>query len=293
MNFDQIKILDVVVETGSISQAAKKVFKTQPAISMAIKKLEQEIGFAIFDRTGYRLELTAKGKIYYEKSKVILSQVEQLKGLSKSFRDGEEDKVNISIEVTTNLLDVFSKLSGIQQEFPNTIINIEGSNLLYSLKKLVNEEVDLAITPWLDSFDEEGSFESKLLDDFGFNICGHKDLFAPFGVKKAEEITEGMLAKLPQIMPVEMAINSGHDYLNKQFGSSLITTNDVQCHLALMKAKLGWGPIVDSRWEDDMEKDFYRFSMDDEQPTTHGQVRIVKNKNAVLGPVAQAIWDAL
>ena len=102
-----------------------------------------------------------------------------------------------------------------------------------------------------------------------------------------------MLAKLPQIMPVEMAINSGHNYLNKQFGSSLITTNDVQCHLALMRAKLGWGPIVDSRWEEDMEKDFYRFSMDDEQPTTHGQVRIVKNKNAVLGPVAQAIWDAL
>ena len=293
MNFEQIKILDVVVETGSISQAAKRVFKTQPAISMAIKKLEQEIGFAIFDRAGYRLELTAKGKIYYEKSKIILSQVEQLKGLSKSFREGEEDKVNISIEVTTNLVDVFSKLSGIQQEFPNTIINIEGSNLLYSLKKLVNEEVDLAITPWLDSFYEEGNFDSKVLDDFGFSIGGHKDLFEPFGVKKAEDITEDILAKIPQIMPVEMAINAGQDYLKKQFGCSLITTNDVHCHLALMKAKMGWGPIVDSRWEEDMNQDFYRISVTDEQPTTHGQVRIVKNKNTVLGPVAQAIWDAL
>jgi len=293
MNFDQLKILDVVVKTGTISKAAELVYKTQPAISMTIRRLEQDVGFAIFDRSGYRLELTEKGKIYYDKSQMILAQTRQLANLAESFQRGEESQINLGIEVTSNLTGTFQKLKQVQQRFPNTIINIEGTNLLYSLKKLTENKVDLAISPWLDAFEYEGQFDTKIIDDFALTFCGHKDLFKPFNIESAEQITLDVLSQLPQLAPAEMGFKLPDHFLTNFIGSSLITSNDVQCNLAALKAKLGWGPIADSWWTEDMKKDFFQFEVTSEQPPIKGEVRVIKNTNSVLGPVAQAIWDVL
>lgn len=293
MNLEQLKILDVIVKTGSISKAAEQVYKTQPAISMTIKKLEQELGFAIFDRSGYRLELTEKGRIYYDKSQTILTQVQQLKSLTDSFKKGEEPQVNLAVEVSTNLVDVFKRIKPVQQKYPNTIFNIEGTNLLYSLRKLIQNKADIAITPWLDSFQYEGQFDSKIIDEYSITLCGHKDLFAPFGITKAEEISSEVLSQLPQLAPAEMGLELPERFITKYIGSSIITSNDVHSSLAILKAKLGWGLIANSWWTDDMQDDFFLFEPDVEQPPITGQVRIVKHTETVLGPVAQAIWDAL
>ena len=293
MNFDQLTTLDVVVRAGTISKAAEKVFKTQPAISMAIKRLEQEVGFAIFDRRGYRLELTEKGRIYYDKSQAILTQMNQLQNLTQSFKNGEEPQVDIAVEAPTNQISILSKIKPVQAQFPNTILNIEGTNLLYSLQKLVQHKVDLAISPWLDVFEFEGDFDSKVIDQYAITLCGHKDLFKPFGITKAEDIDAEVLSKLPQLAPAEMGLELPDRFITKYIGTSLIHANDVQTVLAALKAKLGWGPIVDSWWTEDMADDFFQFQPDIEQPPITGQVRIIKNRNTLLGPVAQAIWDVL
>ena len=293
MNFDQLTILDVVVRTGTISKAAEKVYKTQPAISMAIKRLEQEVGFAIFDRRGYRLELTEKGRIYYDKSQAILTQMQQLQNLTQSFKNGEEPQVNLALEAPTNQVSILRKLKLVQERFPNTILNIEGTNLLYSLKKLVQNKADLAISPWLEVFEYEGDFDSKVIDEYAITLCGHKDLFKPFGITNETDINTEVLSKLPQLAPAEMGLELPDRFITKYIGSSLIQANDVQTVLASLKAKLGWGPIADSWWTEDMEEDFFLFQPDIEQPPITGQVRIIKNRNTILGPVGQAIWDAL
>lgn len=293
MNFDQLTILDVVVRTGTISKAAEKVFKTQPAISMALKRLEQEVGFAIFDRKGYRLELTEKGRIYYDKSQAILSQMQQLNSLSESFKKGEEPQITVALEAPTKQISILSRLKPVQERYPNTILNIEGTNLLYSLKKLVQKEADLAISPWLEVFEYEGDFDSKVIDEYAITLCGHKDLFKPFGITDESDINTEVLSKLPQLAPAEMGLELPDRFITKYIGSSLIQANDVQTVLASLKAKLGWGPIADSWWSEDMAEDFFLFQPDIEQPPITGQVRIIKNRNTILGPVGQAIWDAL
>ena len=293
MNFEQLNILNVVVKTGTISKAAQQIHKTQPAISMAIKRLEQDVGFAIFDRSSYRLALTEKGKIYYQKSQSVLTQLAQLNNLTDSFKQGEETQVNIAVEVSTNLQHSFTKLKQVQAHYPNTILNIEGTSLLYSLRKLTQGKVDLAITPWLDAFDFEGDFHTKVIGEFGFSMCAHKDLFLPFGITQAEHIDLEVLQQLPQIAPIELGYNLPDRYITKFIGSSLTTVNDHQCLIAGIKAKLGWGIMADSWWSDDMNDDFFRFEPDSEQPAIAGQVRLIRNSNSVLGPVAKAIWDSL
>lgn len=55
-----------VVETGSFSGAARALYLSQPALSKQMAKLEQELGFPLFNRSGYRPVLTAKGQLFYQ-----------------------------------------------------------------------------------------------------------------------------------------------------------------------------------------------------------------------------------
>ena len=55
-----------IYQTKSFSKAAKALYISQPSLSATIKKLEDELGFQIFDRTTNPLSLTRKGEIYIE-----------------------------------------------------------------------------------------------------------------------------------------------------------------------------------------------------------------------------------
>jgi DNA-binding transcriptional LysR family regulator len=62
INLNLYKTFYEVAKYGSISETAKQTFSSQPAISKAIKKLEQELNVQLFYRTLTGVELTDKGK---------------------------------------------------------------------------------------------------------------------------------------------------------------------------------------------------------------------------------------
>jgi len=63
-----------VVETGSFTRAAGKVFVTQPTLSAGIKKLEEQVGQALFERTNRRVFLTDAGTRFLPRAKAILHE---------------------------------------------------------------------------------------------------------------------------------------------------------------------------------------------------------------------------
>lgn len=72
MQFSLIEAFITIVEKGSFSAAAEKLFISQPALSQQIKKLEKEIGVKLFDRSKHNAELTDAGRLFLEKGKQIL-----------------------------------------------------------------------------------------------------------------------------------------------------------------------------------------------------------------------------
>ncbi len=74
MELMQLEMLVAAVEEGGIQAAAERVFRTQPAVSIALRKLEEELGAAIFDRTHRRkYELTEAGRVLYEHARRMLA----------------------------------------------------------------------------------------------------------------------------------------------------------------------------------------------------------------------------
>ena len=72
MKLNQLQILDAIVQSASLSGAALKLHKTQPALTLAIKNLEAKIGFELLDRSKYRLQLTEKGRVFHREAQQLL-----------------------------------------------------------------------------------------------------------------------------------------------------------------------------------------------------------------------------
>lgn len=71
MNLTRIPYFLKVAELGSISKATSEVFLSQPALTLQIQALEEELGFALFDRHNRGLTLTAQGARLYERAKLL------------------------------------------------------------------------------------------------------------------------------------------------------------------------------------------------------------------------------
>jgi LysR family hydrogen peroxide-inducible transcriptional activator len=124
MNFIQLEYLRELRESGSFSLAAEKVGVTQPALSLQIQKLEEEMGFKLVDRTKRPFVLTEEGLIFYEKTVEILKQVELLKDISISLAEEVQGILRVGIipTVAPYLVPLF--IHQLNKDFPLLKIEI-------------------------------------------------------------------------------------------------------------------------------------------------------------------------
>jgi len=83
MDIAALKAFAAVAEEGSFSQAAQRLFLTQPAVSKRVSQLEEEISFRLFDRIGRRVSLTEAGQVLLPRARRILLELDDsLRALS-------------------------------------------------------------------------------------------------------------------------------------------------------------------------------------------------------------------
>lgn len=85
-----LRTLVLIVDNGTFHKAALIANRTQSAISQQVQRLEEELGFPLFDRTGRNKQISNEGKVIYQSAKLLLelndtlySQADNLKELVK------------------------------------------------------------------------------------------------------------------------------------------------------------------------------------------------------------------
>jgi DNA-binding transcriptional LysR family regulator len=74
MEFKQLEMFVAVAEERNMMRAAERVFRTQPAVSMAVAKLEEEFGSSLFHRSRQcGFQLTAAGQVLRDYAKRMLA----------------------------------------------------------------------------------------------------------------------------------------------------------------------------------------------------------------------------
>ena len=95
MLFRQMKYFISVVECSSFTEAAEQCYISQSAISQQIRSLEKELGVELIHRENRRFTLTPAGEYFYEQSKGILNEVEDI--LRETFRIGKDKEMELKI----------------------------------------------------------------------------------------------------------------------------------------------------------------------------------------------------
>ncbi|WP_307471942.1 LysR family transcriptional regulator [Paenibacillus harenae] len=91
-NYELYKVFYWAAKTGSLTQAAKALYLTQPSVSHAIKQLEESFGLTLFYRTSKGVALTQEGSILYsyiEQSQILISLAEEKMAALKNLDSGE------------------------------------------------------------------------------------------------------------------------------------------------------------------------------------------------------------
>lgn len=137
MNFQQLQYVLAIAQTGSISKAAEKLYKSQPNISTAIKELEDELHIKIFERSFHGVCLTKQGEQLVQQATQI---VEQMQTLQEYFTHPLENTFTYKISISRS-----SYLTIAIANWINTYIQ-QGSSMHITLQETSTSKVIDAIS---------------------------------------------------------------------------------------------------------------------------------------------------
>ena len=144
MTIPQLVYFTSVIKYGTISKAAKRLYVSQPAISLSIKELEEEFGVKLFQRNNNQLQLTEEGKYFNSLALDLLADYNQtIYKFKKYIRHSEILKLGIPPMIGTFLLPKLS--STFSDLYPNIQMQISSIGSIGNLQAIENKEVDLSI----------------------------------------------------------------------------------------------------------------------------------------------------
>ena len=153
MNITSLKMFCLVVDEGSISQAARLSFVSQPAVTRQIRQIEDYYGTLLFDRTEGKLTVTETGRMLYPFAKAIINDFDRSREvIQQATGEGNVSlKVGASLTIGEYLLP--SLLGRFKKQTPKIKVTLTIKNTPSVLEDLTNDVIDLALV--------EGIVESK------------------------------------------------------------------------------------------------------------------------------------
>ena len=149
LDSEQLRTFLTIAETGSFTRAAEEVGRTQAAVSMQIKKLEDRIGRSLFDRSGRAVRLTPEGRTLLGYARKIIALNDQaVDAFSTEVYSGEV-RLGLPDDYAERLLPMV--LAAFHRSHPNVEIHIDCHSSNAVCNKIARGELDLGIVTHSDA----------------------------------------------------------------------------------------------------------------------------------------------
>ncbi len=287
MTLEQLRTLHCIVECGSLKLAAERLHKTQPALSMAIKKLEAEYGFEILDRDSYRLTLTTAGHAFYRKVQEVLLTTEQLGSIGRHLGAGNEPLVRFAYDSICPHPPILKVLKQCQQQYPETELHVIGKSRFGALEMLQKGEVDLAVSAWWPTFYALGDFDTLPISRFNILLVASSELFAPDEVQSVEQLKPHL-----HLVIEESNLSFDSEKLTLIKGIRQWKSRDFFTVKQLLLAGFGWGLAPEHMVAQELrEGSLVALEPQDLEYRIEGEIRLVRRQEQAPGPVASLLWQ--
>lgn len=147
ITLDQWRALIEVVDAGGYAQAAKKLNKSQSAVTYAVQKIETLLNVKAFEIQGRKAMLTPTGQMLYRRALALVNEANDLEQAAHKLSAGWEATITLAVEILFPSNRLMACLDQFGQESPGTRIELIESVLGGTADALLSRQVDLAISP--------------------------------------------------------------------------------------------------------------------------------------------------
>lgn len=140
-----LRIVDAIARAGSVTGAARSLYLTQPAVSHALRDLEERLEVPLFQRLPRGMALTTEGERLLRTAERVLDDIAEAEHDLRRFRDGVKGIVRIATECYTCYHWLPPILGRFSAEFPDVEIRVEPRATRDPIAGLTAHTLDLAV----------------------------------------------------------------------------------------------------------------------------------------------------
>ena len=144
LSFRQLQIFEAVARRLSYTRAAEELHLSQPAVSMQVRQLEDEIGLPLFERLGKRVTLTEMGREVYQCSRSVNATLLDLEEVVAALKGVDRGQLSIAVASTVNYFAP-RMLARFHQRFPGIDLRLDIANREQLMRLLEANSVDLVL----------------------------------------------------------------------------------------------------------------------------------------------------
>jgi len=185
MELHSLKVFQTVATEKSFSRAAEKLLRTQPAVSLAIQRLEAELGERLIDRSGKQLLLTDAGKIVFDFSRRFENLEMELSNSLAEMRDNSAGVLIVGANESTSLY-LLQHIVNYRRLYPKVKVRVRRSLSSKIPGQLIDGELELGVISY-DPQDERLHSQVIYTDHLAF-VVSPDHRFAQRGVVSISEL---------------------------------------------------------------------------------------------------------
>jgi len=224
MNLRDLKYIIAVAETRHFGRAAERCFVSQPTLSGQIKKVEEQLGVTIFERSNRSVEITPVGEAILSHARQLMEQADAIEQLARAHQDPLAGPLRIGAIPTLSPYLMPMVLMPLKRDYPQIklVLSEEVTDTL--LQRLRNHQLDAAL---LATAVEEHDLEVLPLFDEPFWLA----LPSKHPLYNKDTITRRDLEKLELLLLAE-----GHCLAQQAMHVCRITERNAQGEMADLRA---------------------------------------------------------
>ena len=140
----QLRVFEAVATHLSFTKAAEELYLSQPAVSMQIKQLEENVGLPLFEKLGKKIHLTEAGKELHHYGRTIFKQLEEMEEVLESMKGLSRGRLDIAVASTVNYFAPRA-LGAFSRHYPGVKLTLEVTNRENLMRMLDQNVKDLVL----------------------------------------------------------------------------------------------------------------------------------------------------
>lgn len=235
MSMDQLRTFVAAADEGSFSAAGRKLRRAQSVVSTTLANLEQQVGFALFDRSGRYPQLTEAGSALLLQARAAIDGMDEFKARARMLAEGLEPELAVAVDVMYPIANLTAAVQAFHQAFPSTPLRLYVEALGAVVQPLLEGNCRIAIIGSLPEM-PAGSASQFLLSVAAVAVVAPNH---PLAAIEGAVLRSAAAQHVQLVLTDRSTLTSG-----RNFGVMSAQTwrlGDMGAKHAFLRAGLGWG----------------------------------------------------